>query len=131
MRKYPHLLMNMSIYTPKSPNGELKEKISSLKYITKTMNIFISGSHFESIAMTMVMIIFPLLLQTPSRNSKCKEHKEHLSRRLEMWRTGQLHKLLKECTTIQLYNHTVLQLTKLTKSLTHSLTHYLPTYLPN
>ena len=83
----------------KVPSGAEGEDFIS--EVTKTINKFISGSHFESIAMTMVMIIFPLLLQKPSRNSKCKEHKEHLSRRLEMWRTGQLHKLLKECSTIQ------------------------------
>ena len=49
----------------------------------------------------MVMIIFPLLLQKPSRSSKSKDHILYLERRLTSWKAGELDKLLKECTAIQ------------------------------
>jgi hypothetical protein len=69
--------------------------------VVKTINSYISGSHFESVALTMTMIIFPLLLQKPSRNSKAKDHVAHLEKRLALWRTGDISKLLKQGTVIQ------------------------------
>ena len=49
----------------------------------------------------MTMLIFPLLLQKPSLKSKAKDHAKHLERRLALWKDGDIHKLVKECTTIQ------------------------------
>ena len=72
-----------------------------IEEVSKTLSLYISGSHFESIALTMAMIIFPLLLQKPSRSSKSKDHILYLERRLTSWKAGELDKLLKECTTIQ------------------------------
>ena len=46
------------------------------------LNMFNGSYAVKSAAITMVMIMPPLLLQKPSRNSKAKDHKEYLSRNL-------------------------------------------------
>ena len=81
------------------PTGKVGQEF--IDEVSKTINLFTSGSHFEEIALTMVMIMFPLLLQKPSRSSKSKDHVQYLSNRLAMWRSGELQKLVKECLTIQ------------------------------
>ncbi len=49
----------------------------------------------------MTMIMFPLLLQKPSPSSKSKDHTIFLQRRLELWRSGDISRLLKEGSAIQ------------------------------
>ena len=55
----------------------------------------------ESVALTMVMIMAPLLLQKPSQKSKCKDHIKYLAKRLEWWKNGELDLLLREGEAIQ------------------------------
>ncbi len=82
-----------------APTGKAGQDFIS--EVSKTLSLFVSGSHFESVALTMSMILFPLLLQKPSRSSKAKDHANYLQRRLALWRSGELSKLVKECRTIQ------------------------------
>ena len=47
-----------------------------------------SNSKYNSMAMKVFMVLPGLLLQKPFQASKCKDHTEALSRRLEMWKRG-------------------------------------------
>ena len=51
--------------------------------------------------MAMVAIIFPLLLQKPSPQSKPSDHVKFLEKRLALWKDGQLGTLISEGTAIQ------------------------------
>ncbi len=83
----------------KVPSGKVGQEF--IEEVNKTLVHYVSGSHFESVALTMSMIIFPLLLQKPSRSSKCRDHTNYLKKRLDLWRAGEIHTLLKQCTIIQ------------------------------
>ena len=53
------------------------------------------------IAIKTLMIMPALLLQTPSKTSKAREHLKALERRLVLWEAGDLHSLVLEAETIQ------------------------------
>ena len=74
------------------PTGKVGQDF--IDEVAKTLTLFNSGSHMESVAITMIMIMFPLLLQKPSRKSKSKEHVKYLASRLSMWKAGQICKLV-------------------------------------
>ena len=83
----------------KIPSGKAgRDFIDEVK---KTVDSFNSGGSLESVSMTMLMIIFPLILQKPSAKSKSKIHKELISKRLELWREGKLEDLLRIGRAIQ------------------------------
>ena len=52
--------------------------------------------------MRLVHIFIPIMLQKPSARSKNRDHIKYLSKRLEMWKNGQLSELMSECEEIQL-----------------------------
>ena len=81
------------------PTG--KEGKEFLNEVDKTLQPFIERSPGEHHAITASLIIFPLLLQKPSKKSKTRDHKKHLKRRLELWRQGNLSDLVRECKQIQ------------------------------
>ena len=62
------------------------------------MSLFNSGSNFEPIALTMLMILFTLLLQKPSDGSK---QMGYLEKRLMWWKEGKVQLLLDECRAVQ------------------------------
>ena len=68
----------------KVPTGRVGQEF--IEEVAKTLNHYNSGSHLESIALTMVLIMFPLLLQKPSQSSKSKDHAKYLEKRLVLWR---------------------------------------------
>ena len=65
----------------KVPTGKVGQEF--IEEVTKVLSFFVSGSHFESIALTMVMIIFPL------------------AERLVLWKSGDISTLLRQGTKIQ------------------------------
>ena len=81
------------------PTGKAGE--SFIEELTKVINQFNNNSPFESVALMMVTIMFPLILQKPSKNSKSKDHIRFLEKRLELWKNGQLSKLVNEGMAIQ------------------------------
>ena len=83
----------------KVPTGKAGQEF--IEEVTKVLGFFISGSHFESVAITMVMIMFPLLLQKPSQKSKSKDHSKRLAERLILWKSGELFTLIRQCSKIQ------------------------------
>ena len=60
-----------------------------------------SASAMESVALKAAMVLPPLLLQKPHRQSKSREHIKCLERRLLHWREGDIDALLDEGLAIQ------------------------------
>ena len=81
------------------PSGKAGENF--IEELTRLVNLFNSGGAFESVSLMMVSIIFPLLLQKPSANSKSSDHVRYLEKRLLLWKEGNLEDLLSEGKTIQ------------------------------
>ena len=81
------------------PTGKAGEDF--IEEITSLFNHFNNASPFEPIAFTLMAIIMPLLLQKPSKNSKCRDHVSFLEKRLKLWKTGRLQELLEEGRSIQ------------------------------
>ena len=76
--------------------------LKSLVYnIHLLLHSFNSGSKYEPIALTMLMIMFPLLLQKPSAKSNVKTHIAYLEKRLAWWKDGKVQLLLDECRAVQ------------------------------
>ena len=75
----------------KVPTGKVGQMF--IEEVSKTITLFTSGSHLESVALTLVMIMFPLLLQKPSQSSKAKDHVKFLEARLVSWKAGDLTKI--------------------------------------
>ena len=81
------------------PSGEAGEMFIS--EVTKLIVMFNTGSKYEPIALTMLMMMFPLLLQKPSPKSNVRTHISYLQKRLVWWKEGKVQLLLDECRAIQ------------------------------
>ena len=81
------------------PRG--KSGTEFIKELTRLIYLFAEKTKWEKIAMLLVHIFIPLMLQKPSQKSKAKDHVKYLSSRLEKWKDGDLAKLLAECKEIQ------------------------------
>ena len=55
----------------------------------------------QHIALKAAIVLLALGLQKPSRQSKAKDHQECLSRRLTLWKEGEIDTLLREGRMIQ------------------------------
>ena len=81
------------------PTGKAgKEFLAELTQILKN---FAEKTSYELFSLTAFLVIIPLVLQKPSKNSKTAEHTAHVKRRLLLWREGKLRDLLRECEQIQ------------------------------
>ena len=78
----------------KLPTGKAGEDF--IEELTKMLDRFASGTVFEPFALTLASIMFPLLLQKPSINSKTRDHVRYLEKRLVLWKSGKLTDLLDE-----------------------------------
>ena len=81
------------------PKGRAGEDF--IEELTKVYRHFNDSTAFESIALTLSAIIFPLLLQKPAPTSKAHDHLKYLENRILLWREGKLEELLSEGRAIQ------------------------------
>ena len=81
------------------PTGKVGQDF--IDEVITLINHFNDGTAFEPIALTLVALIFPLLLQKPSANSKTKDHVRYLEKRLIQWKKGELEDLLHEGMAVQ------------------------------
>ena len=94
------------------PSGkEGKQFIDELQI---TLKHFSDNTPYQRIAITSFLAMPPLLLQKSTKNSKTAENKQHLKRRLDLWKAGNIQELFKECELIQ---------KRLRKSLNNDATH--------
>ena len=64
-----------------APRGNAgREFISEM---TRLINLFVRKTIWSDIALRLVLIFTPLMLQTPSRNSRAKDNKKYLEKRLK------------------------------------------------
>ena len=101
----------------KVPTGKAGQEF--VAELTNCLKHFSTGTSLQPIALKMAMIIFPLLLQKPSRKSKSKDHTNYLSKRLELWKAGNLLAIVHEGKEIRngLYHPNITLLITLTRSL--------------
>ena len=81
------------------PRGKVgKEFLSEL---TRLINLFNRKTVWSDVALSLVHIFIPLMLQKPSIKSKAKNNGKYLAKRLEWWNNGSLELLLNECNEVQ------------------------------
>ena len=83
----------------KIPSGKLGIRL--VNEMTKLFQAYADRSTLESIAIKAAMVMPALLLQKSHPNSKAKDQKSQLERRLKTWAEGNIDKLITEGRTIQ------------------------------
>ena len=84
-----------------APHGNVGN--SFVQELARLFRAFAEGSSLECVCMKAVTVLQILTLQKPSRTSKTRDHINHLRRRMNMWRDGNLIDILHEGRCIQ--NH--------------------------
>ena len=69
--------------------------------VTRLIRLFNSSKRWEPVAIHMLQVLLPLILQKPSPKSKTKEHVKYLNKRMEWWKHGKIEELISECEAIQ------------------------------
>ena len=72
-----------------------------IKELTRLINLFVNDTKWKNLALTLVHIFIPLMLQKPAQKSKAKQHVAYLLQRLELWKSGHLVLLMNEVRVIQ------------------------------
>ena len=72
-----------------------------IKELTRLINLFVRKTQWERLALPLLHVFMPIMLQKPSKKSKARDHLRFLSSRLEKWRAGDLGSLMAECSEIQ------------------------------
>ena len=78
-----------------------KEKDCVMLEITRLIRLYNENTPWKGLALHMLQIFLPIVLQKPYQKSKNKNNKKYLSKRLEMWKLGRLKELVSECSLIQ------------------------------
>ena len=76
------------------PSGRVgKEFIQEMK---RLVDLFVNKTPLCPIALNALMVMVPLLLQKPSKSSKSADHIKYLTKRLELWKKGDLLSILRK-----------------------------------
>ena len=81
------------------PRGKIGKLF--LAELNRILQMFNNKTQYEPIALHLVQIYIPLMLQKPSAKSKNRDHIRYLEKRLQWWKEGELEKLVKEGKAIQ------------------------------
>ena len=79
-------------------SGAVKDFIQEMK---RLLDLFLNKTPYSSVALNALMVMIPLLLQKPSRNSKSSDHTKYLNKRMALWKNGEISDILRECKKIQ------------------------------
>ena len=82
------------------PSGQAGKSFIT-EEVTKVIHKFNSDSSLSPVALMMVSIMFPLILQKPSAKSETADLIKYLDRRLNYWKEGRVLELLSEGKAIQ------------------------------
>ena len=82
------------------PSGQAGKSFI-IEEVTKVIHKFNSDSSLSPVALMMVSIMFPLILQKPSAKSETADLIKYLDRRLNYWKEGRVLELLSEGKAIQ------------------------------
>ena len=69
---------------------------SLLAELNRMLQMFNNKTQYEPIALHLIQIFIPLMLQKPSAKSKNRDHKRYLEKRLKWWTESKLDELLDE-----------------------------------
>ena len=69
--------------------------------LSRLLNLFNDKTEWESVALRLVFIFIPMMLQKPSKNSRAKDHNIYLDKRLKLWKVGDLSAIISEGCEIQ------------------------------
>jgi len=69
--------------------------------VSRLIRLFNSSNRWEPVAIHMLQVFLPLLLQKPSLKSKNRERVKYLNKRMEWWKHGKLEELISECEAFQ------------------------------
>ena len=69
--------------------------------LAKHIDDWNNNSEMQHVALTAAIVLLALALQKPSQGSKAKDHQECLSRRLALWKEGEIDTLVREGRMIQ------------------------------
>ena len=72
-----------------------------IKKLTELINLFVNKTKWQRIALSLVHIFVPIMLQKPSSKSRPRDHARYLTSRLERWQNGDLKSLMDETNEIQ------------------------------
>ena len=81
---------------PRGKNGS-----AFIKELSRLLNLFNNKTKWEGVAISMVHIFLPIMLQKPSAKSKARDNAKYLGSRLERWRNGEIASLLAETNETQ------------------------------
>ena len=76
------------------PRGKAGKDI--ITEITRLLSLINTRTQWESLALNILMIFPPLMLQKPSSRSKNKDHSRYLHKRLLLWKEGKLQEIISE-----------------------------------
>ena len=69
--------------------------------LTRLINLFVHRTPWQNIAISLVHIFIPLLLQKPALRSKARANSTYLSARLDLWKAGDFNGLIAQSREIQ------------------------------
>ena len=69
--------------------------------LSRLISLFNDKTEWESVALRLVFIFIPMMLQKPSKNSWAKDHTIYLDKRLNLWKSGDLTAIISEGREIQ------------------------------
>ena len=81
------------------PYGKIGRDV--IDQLAKHINDWNNYSEMQHIALTAAIVLLALALQKPSQGSKGKDHQDCLSRRLALWKEGEIDTLEREGRMIQ------------------------------
>ena len=81
------------------PRGKCGEDF--LKELTRLLDLFVHKTKWQRLAMLLIHVFIPLMLQKPNAKSKPKDNAKYLTKRLQYWSSGDLNSLMNEGKEIQ------------------------------
>ena len=81
------------------PRGKAGTEL--IKELARIIRLFTIPTKWTRVALAMLHIFLPLMLQKPSKKSKAKDHTKYLQKRLKLWSEGDLQAIMAENREIQ------------------------------
>ena len=72
-----------------------------IKELARLINLFVNKTKWQRVALSLVHIFIPIMLQKPSKKTKPRDHSKYLKLRLEKWSRGEIASLMEEASEIQ------------------------------
>ena len=81
------------------PRG--KAATDFIKELTRIIYLFVNDTKSKRLSLKLLHVFIPIMLQKPSAKSKAKKNAEYLTKRLLLWKDGNLNSIMSEAREIQ------------------------------